>query len=133
MKTFEYDYRYLQAGQEELESYLLSKEVFWPVDIRPMAGEPGYPKLTMGGLLISRARLNAYTKTPDQVEKLDTLLSAMDLVRAKWRVNWEVKAQHNFSLRLRMWRDFIEEYRHDPHDNADRYSYEVRLRTMLTL
>jgi hypothetical protein len=133
MKTFEYDFRYLQAGFGELESYLLSKEVFWPIDIRPNAGEPGYPELTLGGMLLSRARLIAYQKSPDQEERLAGLLSQTDSVRSKWRVAWENKALHNFSLRLRMWRDYIEEYRHEPQDNADRYPYEVRLRTMLAL
>ena len=133
MKTFEYDFRYLQAGLEGLEAYLLSKEVFWPINVRPPAGEPGYPELTLGGLLLSRARLMAYQKSPSEVEKYNTALSTMDLIRSKWRVNWELKAQHNFSLRLRMWRDYIEEYRHEPQDNADRYPYEVRLRTMLAL
>jgi hypothetical protein len=32
-----------------------------------------------------------------------------------------------------MWRDFIEEYRREPESNANRYSYEVRLRVMLHL
>jgi hypothetical protein len=132
-RTFDYDFRYLQAGLEGLEDYLLSKEVFWPVNIRPPAGEPGYPELTLGGLLLSRARLVAYEKTREQAEQLAQLISKMDMIRSKWRVNWEAKAQHNFSLRLRMWRDFIEEYRHEPQDNADRYAYEIRLRTMLAL
>jgi hypothetical protein len=133
MKTFEYDFRYLQASLEGLEAYILSKEVFWPIDIRPPAGEPGYPRLTLGGLLLSRARLMAYQKSPSEIEKLDKVISSLDMIRSKWRVTWEMKAQHNFSLRLRMWRDFIEEYRHEPQDNADRYPYEARLRTMLAL
>lgn len=133
MKTFEYDFRYLQAGLEELENYLLSNDAFWQMDIRPMAGEPGYPQLTLGGLLLSRARLTAYQKSIDQVDRLNKLISDMDAIRSRWRVNWERKAGHNFSFRLRMWRDFIEEYRREPLDNADRYPYEVRLRTMLTL
>jgi hypothetical protein len=32
-----------------------------------------------------------------------------------------------------MWADFIEEYKSNPQENADRYSYEVRLRVMLKL
>jgi len=132
-KSFDYDFRYLQAGLEGLEDNLLSKEVFWPVNIRPPAGEPGYPELTLGGLLLSRARLNAFEKSNEQAEQLAKLISSVDVVRSKWRVAWEMKATHNFNLRLRMWRDYLEEYRHDPQDNADRYPYEVRLRTMLAL
>lgn len=133
MKSFEYDLRYLQAGMEALEDYLLGKDVFWPLDIRAPAGAPGYPELTLGGLLLSRARLMAYPKSPEQNKDLDDLLSKINEIRSRWKVAWELKTLHNFSIRLRMWRDFVEEYRHEPQDNADRYPYEVRLRTMLTL
>ena len=57
----------------------------------------------------------------------------MDRIQSNWRVAWEKKAGHSFSVRLKMWRDYIEEYRQGPLDNADRYPYEVRLRTMLAL
>ena len=32
-----------------------------------------------------------------------------------------------------MWGDYLEEYRMNAQDNADRYAYEVRLRVMLQL
>jgi len=133
MKTFDYDYRYLQAGLEVLVDYLLSGESFWPIDVHPPEGEPEYPQLTLGGLLLSRARLTGYRKTPALMDQVTELFSEMDRIHAKWRVAWEKKAGHSFSVRLRMWRDFIDEYRNAPQDNADRYPYEVRLRTMLSL
>lgn len=133
MKTFEYDLRYVQAGLEVLEDYLLSDEVFWPLSVNPPAGGPDYPRLTLGGLLLSRARLTAYPKSPPQKEQVDQLISKLELIRSKWRVAWEKKATHSFNVRLRMWRDFIEEFQNSPQENADRYLYEVRLRTMLKL
>jgi len=133
MKTFDYDLRYIQAGIEVLSDYLLSDEVFWPLSVSSPVGEPNYPQLTLGGLLLSRARLAAYHKTHDQTILVDQLNSKLDLIRSKWRVAWENKAVHSYSVRLRMWRDFIEEYKSSPPDNSDRYSYEVRLRAMLTL
>ncbi len=133
MKSFEYDLRYLQSGVEELERYLLSDDIFWPVDIRPPAGEPGYPQLTLGGMLLSRKRLSTYNKTPKQTAQVQKLIADMDTVRSNWRVAWEKKATRSFGVRLKMWRDFIEEYRQSPLDNSDRYPYEVRLRTMLAL
>ncbi len=133
MKSFEYDLRYLQAGVEELENYLLSDDIFWPIDIRPPAGEPGYPQLTLGGMLLSRKRLSAYNKAPKQAAQVEKLITDMDKIRSNWRVAWEKKAGRSFGVRLKMWRDFIEEYRQSPLDNADRYPYEVRLRTMLAL
>lgn len=133
MKTFEYDLRYFQAGLKVLVNYLLSDEVFWPLNLSPPAGEPDYPRLTLGGLLLSRTRLEAYPKPPAQMDQVDQLNSELDRIRSKWRVAWEKKAGHSFSVRLRMWRDYIEEVKSNPQDNADRYSYEVRLRAMLKL
>ncbi len=133
MRSTEYDLRYLQAGVAELENYLLSKDVFWPTDIRPPAGEPSYPQLTLGGLLLSRQRLKIYEKTPKQIAQADKIFTEMDAIRARWKVAWENKASRSFTVRVKMWRDYIEEYRLLPQDNADRYAYEVRLRVMLTL
>jgi len=133
MKTLDYDFRYIQAGLEVLVNYLLSDEVFWPLSVSLPAGEPDYPRMTLGGLLLAHARLAAYHKSSDQMDQVDLLNSKLDLIRSKWRVAWENKARHSFSARLRMWRDFIEEYKNNPQDNTDRYSYEVRLRAMLTL
>ncbi len=112
--------------------YLLSDEVFWPLSVSSLAGGPDYPRLTLGGLLLARARLAAYHEARDQTVHVDQLNTKLDLIRSKWRVAWEKKAGHSFSARLRMWRDFIEEYKNNPQDNTDRYPYEVRLRVMLT-
>lgn len=116
-----------------MENYLLSKDTFWPIDTRPPKGMPEYPELTLGGMLLSRAKLTAYSKTSEEMAQFDKLISEMNGIRSQWRVAWEQKAAHGFSLRLRMWRDFIEDYRRASQDNADRYPYEVRLRVMLML
>ncbi|MBI4769912.1 MAG: hypothetical protein HY784_05720, partial [Chloroflexi bacterium] len=43
----------------ELESYLLSPELYWPLSGPPLPGGQGYPRLTAGGLLLALARLSA--------------------------------------------------------------------------
>jgi hypothetical protein len=133
MKSFEYDLRYTEAGLEVLTDYLLSDEMFWPLSIHPPEGVLAYPRLTMGGLLLSLTRLSAYHKTATQIDQLNQAIVELNLIRSKWRVAWEKKAAHNFSTRLGMWRDYIEEYRGNPQENADRYSFEIRLRVMLHL
>jgi hypothetical protein len=133
MKSFEYDLRYLQAGLDVMEAYLLSDEVFWPINAKPPEGAPDYPSLTLGGLLLAKERLAAYPTTDPQEVQAQQVISNLERLRSKWKVAWERKAGRSFSVRLRMWRDYIEEYRNNPQENADRYSYEVRLRVMLTL
>jgi hypothetical protein len=133
MKSFEYDLIYLEEGLEVLVDYLLSDEMFWPLSVHPPDGEPDYPRLTLGGLLLSITRLTGQQKSDKQAAQLNKVKSVLQSIRSKWRVAWEKKAGHNFSARLRMWRDFIEEYQVNPPENADRYPYEVRLRVMLDL
>ena len=133
MKSFEYDLRYLQAGLDAIEAYLLSDEVFWPLSANPPGDAPDYPRLTLGGLLLARERLAAYPTTNPQEVQRQQIISNLEEVRSKWRGAWEKKAEHSFSVRLRMWRDYIQEQRNNPQENADRYSYEVRLRVMLRL
>jgi hypothetical protein len=133
MKSFEYDRRYLQASLDVIEDYLLSDEVFWPISANPPEGSLDYPRLTLGGLLLAKERLSAYPTTHPQEVERQQVISDLDQIRSKWRVAWENKAGRSFSVRLRMWGDFIEEYKNSPQDNADRYPYEVRLRVMLKL
>jgi len=133
MSSFDYDFRYLQAGLEDLEQYLLSGEIFWNLTTPAPRGEPEYPRLTLGSLLLARVRLEARQLTIAQQAQVADAILRLDAVRTHWRVAWEQKAKRSFGVRLRMWRDFIEEYRDSPSANVDRYSYEVRLRVMLHL
>jgi hypothetical protein len=133
MKSFEYDLCFTQACLEELESYLLSDEVFWPISATPPAGSPDFPRLTLGSLLLSECRLKAYPQDQAQSVQVQGVLADIELIRAKWRVMWEKKAVRSYTVRLRMWNEFLDEYRSSPQENADRYAYEVRLRVMLEL
>ena len=133
MKSFEYDLRYIQAGMEVMEHYLLSDEVFWPLSAHPPEGTPEYPQLTLGGFLLVNERLAAYPTTHPQEVQLEQVIASLDRIRSKWRVAWEKKAWRSYNFRLRMWGDFIEDYKYNPQENADRYLYEVRLRVMLQL
>jgi hypothetical protein len=131
MKTFAYDLGYLQACLEEMESYLLSDELFWPISATPPQGAPDFPRLTLGSLLVSEQRLKAYPQA--QAAQVQRVTSDIEHIRSKWRVMWEKKAVRSYTVRLRMWSEFFDEYRSSPQDNADRYAYEVRLRVMLEL
>jgi hypothetical protein len=133
MKSLEYDLRYLVSGTEILEKYLFSDEVFWPINVSPPKGEPEYPRLTLDGLLLARARLMGRYKSLGQQAQVEQVISKLEFFRSKWRVAWEEKAGKCYHVRERMWRNFIQEYQDNPQENADRYSYEVRLRVMLEL
>ena len=133
MPTAEYDLRYLKAGIEQLENYLLSGEIYRPIGISASPRETPYPQLTLGGLLLARQRLRATAQSPAQQVELAHLEDEMDTTRQKWLTAWGRKAEAEFRARLRLWRNFIAEYRQEPAINEDRYAYEVSRRVMLQL
>lgn len=133
MKSFDYDLRYLKAGIEELQSYLLSDHLYWSLDAKTMANEPAFPNLTLGNLLLSKARLQARHLTLEQDVQLGAVLPVFEQLRSQWRSAWSKKAERSLYSRLNMWRDFLDEYRKAPDANADRYAYEVQRRVMLDL
>lgn len=123
MTSAEKDRAYLEAGIPELQDYLLSDELYWPITAR------GYdmPRLTIGSLLLSKVRLAA------RGERIEALQARLDAVRSKWRVAWETKADREFKSRFGLWNNYLTDYRQNPESHADAYSHEVRYRAMLQL
>jgi hypothetical protein len=133
MNLVEYDLGYIQAGLDVLEKYLLSDEVFWPLAANPPKGEAEYPRLTLDGLLLAKARLCAYQVTIHQKAQVERIAHELELNRSKWRMAWEKKAGECYRVRIRLWQDYLEEYKDNPVDNSNRYTYIVRYRAMLDL
>jgi len=133
MPTAEYDLRYLSAGLEQLESYLLSKDLYRPIGINAQRGETPYPQLTLGWMLLSRKRAEATATTPSQLSELARLGAGLDEIHSRWRTAWGKKAAQEFRSRVKLWGDFLEEYRRDPRANANRYAYEVNRRVLLDI
>ena len=123
MNPIENDKAYLKAGIPELGDYLLSKELYWPISAR------GYmlPRLTIGGTLLALARLEA------RGERVESLVMQLDGVRSKWRVAWETKAGREVRARMRLWSNYLADYRYNPEGHADAFPHEVRYRVMLQL
>ena len=123
MTSAEKDKAYLEASIPELEAYLLSNELYWPVTSR------GYnlPRLTIGGVLLAKVRLLA------RGERIESLVTRLDAVRSKWRTAWETKAGRGFQSRTGLWSNYLKDYRQSPEGNADAYPHEVSNRVMLQL
>ncbi len=133
MPSAEYDLRYLRSGLDQLEAYLLSKDLYWPMNTAAPAGEPPYAQLTPGGLLLARQRLQATVTTEAEQEEARQLIERFDAIVTQWRVAWGKKCATDFHARLRTWGDFLNEYRERPAANFDRYGYEVSRRVQLHL
>lgn len=134
MPSPNYDLRYLQAGVQLLEKYLLSDEIYWPIGIRQeKAGKHPYPSLTLGGLLFAQAKLQGRSLYQNRVEEIEHLNTQLGHIKNQWAVAWETKSGREFVSRLKLWRDFLAQYKDEPKENANRYSYEVGRRLMLDL
>ncbi|MCI0518813.1 MAG: hypothetical protein L0Z70_00980 [Chloroflexi bacterium] len=133
MPSCEYDLTFLQVGVDILERYLLANNLYWQTGASAPAGEPPYPSLTLGALLLASKRLSGRGLLTPQASQLAALDQKVAVARTRWRAAWEKKAQREFNARLELWRIYLSEYRADPAAHARRYAYEVGRRVMLHL
>lgn len=133
MASADYDLGYLENAVALLKEYLLSKEIYWKINASSPPGEPGYPSLTLGAILLSQERLAARDLLPNQKDRQFNVQRKIEQIRMKWRTAWGGKAREEFRSRLDLWRNYLEEFRQDPDGNYDRYPYEVSRRVMLQL
>lgn len=125
MPILEQEQRFFEAGIGELEAYLLSDELFHPLE--------GHQRLTLGGLLLAQSRLRPQVDNPAGHDWLYRLEMEMDRTRSRWRTAWEAKAGREFRARLDLWRNYLLELRQSPEDLAPSYPQEVRWRVMIEL
>lgn len=123
MTYIENDRAFLEAGIPELGDYLLSNELYWPLSARGVS----LPRLTIGGLLLSLARLEATAHSGVAFR------ARIDGIRSRWQVAWETKAGREVRARCGLWQAYLDDYRHNPEGFADAYPQEVRYRVMLHL
>ena len=124
MNSPEQDKAFFQSGLQQLETYLLSRELYWPIS----AQTTDFTQLTAGAMLLVRERLRGW-RTPGWAE----LSAQMDAVRLKWRSAWETKSSREFHARSGLWKDFLAEARRASAESARQYPYQVRLRVILSL
>lgn len=123
VNSIEIDREFLEAGIQEMEDYLLSSQLYWPLSTR----KRGLPRLTIGGLLLANARLEA------DGESRANLLTRLAEIRARRQVAWEKKTNHEVKARCRLWQEYLTDYRHNPEGYADAFPQEVRNRATLDL
>lgn len=133
MPSIEYDTLYLREALKSLESYLLSSDLFWNLSANPPPGEPAFPALTLGGVLLAQSRVKARNLDLHAFSEFQTLNTQLEVLHIRWRTAWEQKGLRSFKSRLNQWGLFLEDYRNQPDANQDRYPYEVRLRLILDL
>jgi len=134
MQMIENDYAFLRASVPQLENYLLSDVLYYPVTAeggRQLSGDT--TRLTLGNLLLSVRRLEADGLPVEIRNEAETALSQVNQIRNKWLSNWKRKAGVEIPNRLRLWKNYLEDWRENSPSAAGEYRYNVRLRVILEL
>lgn len=110
----------LEDAVENIESYLLSKDVIW--------ARSGRPSLSLGLISLDLRWLPRTLDAGDQA-RLNAVEARLTAVRDKWRVAWERKATAELRSRLTLWRGYLGDLERRP-GLATSYPQEVRNRAM---
>lgn len=121
MKNDRQELEFIRQSVPQLQDYLLSNELYWPLG-------GNLPRLTPGSLELALLRLESYA--PAEVGQLR---GQVDAVRLKWRTAWEKKVARELANRLRLWSQFLSDYLRAPDLSPEYYQTEVRNRVILQL
>ena len=133
----QYSIEYLQYCLEELETYLLASELFWPVSVYPAQANHSYPRMTLGNMLLFLHYLEGLSQSrklsPTEETQYRELKTKIEDLQNKWTVAWEKKAAHEFRSRFNQWTNYLNELKDKPGVSAIYYASEVRVRVLLEL
>ena len=111
MHPTEYNLDLMQAMLAEMEPYLLSEEVFWALSAQSRGGLPSYPRLTIGGFLLTMDELTVQRgdMTPEQAHTHKRLEIQYRSIHAKWAAAIDRKARKEMNSRCNLWHAYVEE------------------------
>jgi hypothetical protein len=133
-KAFDSDWKYFEAAVGDLEDYILAPQDSWPLSGAARRGGPRETgRLTIGNLLLARARLQALPQDDPRQEALHQADETLQQVRERWRANWARKAEKEFQNRLNLWTSFIGDLLKDTTRHVSGYPDAVRWRVILQL
>ncbi|MBI9046123.1 MAG: hypothetical protein JEZ06_16645 [Anaerolineaceae bacterium] len=126
--NFDHNKEYIKESIPELMSYILSDEMFWPLH-----SSKGFrfERMTLGNILLYRAKLKALAKGSGEKAEIEGLNSQIDEFKSQWRSNWGKKCAQEFSVRLRLWTNHIQELTSKKEEYKPDYKFEVRHRVIL--
>lgn len=131
---FEGDWALLRAALPELQDYLLSNDLYRPLGLTaPTSNSLQTPQLTIGNLLLSRRRLSAAELDQSRRVVFEQMTQQIAKTREMWRSNWSRKASKEFSSRLNLWAQYLDELRAELRSHAAYFPTEVRQRVILQL
>jgi hypothetical protein len=118
-----------EAMGEDLEPYLQSPELYWPVSARLPAPVHPAPRLSLGTLQLTLDELEALRPSLDPAQEARRLRldSRLEAARGRHGSALQRKAQADQASRLRLWRAYLDDLSDGGGSRQD-YAGEVRNR-----
>jgi hypothetical protein len=118
----------LEAMAGEMDSYLMSGVLFWPM------AQGGMPRLTLGGYLMRQHRLMALKDllTDEEMTRLDAAVSEINAALVEKVVRLEQRAHQELEARLRQWGEYLNDLSRDSGSAGSYYATAVEPRAMIS-
>lgn len=133
MESVDYNLDLFEAMLDEIESFLLSADIFWPLAKRSKPDLPPYPRLSTGGLLMTQDESLAQEDdmNSDQKVRHKKLQRQWNGVLNKWRSALGRKSEREMGMRLNLWRAYLSDLEEGSASHFD-YHRETRNRVQFT-
>jgi hypothetical protein len=128
------DLAYLKSAAEDLEAYLLSPVLFWPLSgSKGVSLQGESSQLTPGNLLLCKKRVNNGNWSDDERKTIGEINSRIQQILEKWQSTWQKKAAEDLAKRIKVWTDYLTNLAQSPQRLRGDYAYNVRQRVILQL
>lgn len=133
VRAIDYNLDLFEAMLDEIEEFLLSADIFWPLTKRSKPDLPPYPRLSTGGLLMTQDEFLAQETEMNTSQKVRHAKDQhqWDMTLNKWRSALERKSEREMGMRLNLWRAYLSDLEEGSASHFD-YPREVRNRVQFT-
>ncbi len=133
MESIDYNLDLFDAMLDEIEDFILSADIFWPLAKRSKPDSPPYPRLSTGGLLMTQDESQAQEAemNSDQKARHAKLQRQWNEILNKWRSALGRKSEREMGMRLNLWRAYLSDLEEGSASNFD-YHREARNRVQFT-
>jgi hypothetical protein len=130
MHSIQHNLDCAQMMAEELETYLLSDELFWYLP-EGSVKKPPCPALTLGGLwlILDELKVQEVEMQKEDLNRYKEISRTIEGFQNQWAVAWEKKAVKELSSRQHLWRAFLTDVEQGKAERS-RYTSEVKNRVI---
>jgi len=128
-KKLKKDLYILEAMAADMNDYLISQSLFWPLSDTSM------PRLTLGGYLMRQHRLNRLRNVLEQEDqdRLDKAIEKFNEALVEKIVRFEQRAHDELHARLRQWSEYLKDIGKESVAAGAYYASAVETRLIIAL